>query len=67
MNRNKLDGRFYAIKKIVIRAGQKLNRIMREVQTLSRLNHNYIIRYYQAWLEEVEDGHVISLTLTLIV
>ena len=28
---------------------------MREVQTLSRLNHQHIIRYYQAWLEEVEE------------
>ncbi len=56
--RNKLDGRFYAVKKIIIRQGQRLARIMREVQTLSRLHHQNIIRYYQAWLEEVQDSEV---------
>jgi hypothetical protein len=55
MIRNKLDGRFYAVKKIVIRQGHKLTRIMREVQTLSRLHHQNILRYYQAWIEEAPE------------
>lgn len=59
--RNKLDGRFYAVKKIIIRQGQRLARIMREVQTLSRLHHQNIIRYYQAWLEEVQDSEVMRI------
>jgi len=30
-DRNKLDGRFYAVKKIIIKQGQRLTRMMREV------------------------------------
>ena len=52
--RNKLDGRYYAIKKIKIYQGNFLKRIMREVQTLSLMHHQYVLRYYQAWIEEVE-------------
>ncbi|KAI9098889.1 kinase-like domain-containing protein [Phlyctochytrium arcticum] len=52
--RNRIDGRFYAIKKIKLdpkdREGSK--RILREVQTLSRLHHQFVVRYYQAWFEE---------------
>ncbi|KAI8587008.1 kinase-like domain-containing protein [Geranomyces variabilis] len=52
--RNRIDGRFYAIKKIKLnpqdREGSK--RILREVQTLSRLHHQYVVRYYQAWFED---------------
>jgi eukaryotic translation initiation factor 2-alpha kinase 4 len=58
MPRNKLDGRYYAVKKIVIRQGHKLTRIMREVQTLSRLHHQNILRYYQAWIEEAPEAKV---------
>ena len=57
--RNRLDGRFYAIKKILITHawGQgkdksaRLNRILREVTTLSRLHHQYVLRYFQAFIE----------------
>lgn len=53
--KNRLDGRYYAIKKIKIYQGNFLKRIMREVQTLSLMHHQYVLRYYQAWLEEVEN------------
>lgn len=51
--RNKLDGRFYAVKKIKLNAkDMKQNRrYLREVATLSRLHHEYVVRYYQAWIE----------------
>eukprot|EP00742_Colponemidia_sp_Colp-10_P012155 GILJ01013604.1.p1 GENE.GILJ01013604.1~~GILJ01013604.1.p1 ORF type:complete len:1303 (+),score=222.06 GILJ01013604.1:389-3910(+) len=49
--RNKLDGRYYAVKKIRVSEGQALNRILREVTTLSRLHHQYVLRYNQAWIE----------------
>ncbi|KAJ3150466.1 hypothetical protein HDU86_006639 [Geranomyces michiganensis] len=52
--RNRIDGRFYAIKKIKLnpqdREGSK--RILREVQTLSRLHHQFVVRYYQSWFED---------------
>ena len=52
--RNRLDGRYYAIKKIKIYQGNFQKKIMREVQTLSLMHHQYVLRYYQAWIEEVE-------------
>lgn len=49
---NRLDGRFYAIKRISIGPNPNaLRRILREVITLSKLHHQYVLRYYQAWIE----------------
>lgn len=53
--RNKIDGRFYAIKKIKVKQSQALTRILREVDLLSRLEHRHVLRYYQAWLDESEE------------
>ncbi|ODV95137.1 hypothetical protein PACTADRAFT_49886 [Pachysolen tannophilus NRRL Y-2460] len=49
--RNKIDGRFYAIKKIR-HTNDKLSSILNEVMLLARLNHQYVVRYFAAWLEE---------------
>lgn len=49
--RNKLDGRPYAIKKIQA-TSDKLTYILQEVWLLSRLNHQYVVRYFGAWLED---------------
>ncbi|KAK9479055.1 kinase-like domain-containing protein [Lipomyces japonicus] len=49
--RNRLDGRFYAIKKIR-HTQNKLSSILGEVMLLSRLSHQYVVRYFTAWLEE---------------
>lgn len=48
---NRLDGRQYAVKKIPLEAHSSgaFERIMREVTTLSRLQHANVVRYYQAW------------------
>lgn len=53
--RNKLDGRFYAIKKISQRSAAALKDTLSEIMLLSRLNHPYVVRYYTAWLEEDYD------------
>ncbi|KAL2010403.1 hypothetical protein VTN00DRAFT_6210 [Thermoascus crustaceus] len=50
--RNKLDGRFYAIKKISQNSAAALKDTLSEIMLLSRLNHPYVVRYYTAWLEE---------------
>ncbi|KAF8463587.1 kinase-like domain-containing protein [Kalaharituber pfeilii] len=50
--RNRLDGRMYAVKKITQTHGNSLTDILSEVMLLSRLNHQYVVRYYTAWLEE---------------
>merc|ERR1719186_1605551 len=65
--RNKLDGRQYAIKSIRLNPSNKtVNRkIMREVQLLSRLNHENVVRYYNAWQEVTtiaEDSEVTEIS-----
>lgn len=51
--RNKIDGRYYAVKRIRLDAKnvEHNRKILREVMTLSRLQHERIIRYFQAWIE----------------
>ncbi|KAF3482395.1 serine/threonine-protein kinase GCN2 [Arthroderma uncinatum] len=50
--RNKLDGRFYAVKKISQKSPVALKDTLSEIMLLSRLNHPYVVRYFTAWLEE---------------
>ncbi|SCV03361.1 LAME_0H09802g1_1 [Lachancea meyersii CBS 8951] len=52
--RNALDSRYYAIKKIR-HTEEKLSSILSEVMLLASLNHQYVVRYYAAWLEEEPD------------
>lgn len=49
--RNTLDSRYYAVKK-VRHTEEKLSTILSEVMLLASLNHQYVVRYYAAWLEE---------------
>ncbi|KAI9875262.1 MAG: hypothetical protein M1830_008699 [Pleopsidium flavum] len=62
--RNKLDGRFYAIKKLSHESAAALTGILSEVMLLSRLNSPYIVRYYNAWEEfdAVQDEDAVSAT-----
>lgn len=55
--RNALDSRYYAIKKIR-HTEEKLSTILSEVMLLASLNHQYVVRYYAAWLEEDIDDSV---------
>ncbi|OCF45594.1 PEK/GCN2 protein kinase [Kwoniella heveanensis CBS 569] len=50
--RNKLDGRSYAIKKVKLRPEDNEQKVYREVNNLSRVNHQHIVRYYSCWLED---------------
>jgi len=54
--RNRLDGRLYAIKKVKLdpKDSEYNRKILREVTTLSRLHHEYVVRYFQAWFEEAD-------------
>lgn len=58
--RNRLDGIYYAIKKI--RLGNNIDeahpyeKILREIKNLARLEHQNVIRYYSSWLEFIEDS-----------
>ncbi|XP_038618307.1 eukaryotic translation initiation factor 2-alpha kinase 1 isoform X1 [Tachyglossus aculeatus] len=53
--RNKLDGQFYAIKKILIKKATKRDcmKVLREVKVLAGLQHPNIVGYHTAWLEHV--------------
>ncbi len=49
---NRLDGRQYAVKKIKMQSQspQGFSRLIREVTTLSRLQHPHVVRYFQVCL-----------------
>ena len=54
--RNKLDSSMYAIKKVRLYSNSKSNeKVLREVITLSRLHHQYVVRYFQAWVESTNE------------
>lgn len=68
--RNKLDGRPYAIsecgnlsltdatEKVKLRPEEDFGRVLREVQSLSRVSHQHIVRYYGCWRETVGQAAV---------
>lgn len=53
--RKKIDGQIYAIKKITTRASRSLTTTLTEVRMLAQLSHPAIVRYYDAWIEQVYD------------
>src|SRR5450432_1528216 len=53
--RKKLDGQFYAIKKITQKSSSSLTEVLKEVRLLSRLSHPYVVRYYNTWTEEIPE------------
>lgn len=66
--RNLVDDREYAVKRIVIRS-KKLNQagnknhhhtILMEARSLSKLNHQNIVRYYGAWVEACPAGTILD-------
>ncbi|XP_073504105.1 eukaryotic translation initiation factor 2-alpha kinase 1 isoform X1 [Phyllobates terribilis] len=54
--RNKLDGQFYAIKKILIKkvSRRDCKKVLREVKVLAGLHHRNIVGYNTAWMEHVQ-------------
>ncbi|KAJ1774112.1 eukaryotic translation initiation factor 2-alpha kinase [Coemansia sp. RSA 1843] len=61
--RNRIDGRFYAIKKIKLnpRDDEGSKKIFREVTTLSRLHHQNIVRYYTTWVEDYDTRSAVGM------
>ncbi|NWS71399.1 E2AK1 kinase, partial [Crotophaga sulcirostris] len=57
--RNKLDGQFYAIKKINIKKATRRDcmKVLREVKVLAGLQHPNIVGYHTAWMEYVQAVH----------
>ncbi|NXK47641.1 E2AK1 kinase, partial [Chauna torquata] len=54
--RNKLDGQFYAIKKISIKKATRRDcmKVLREVKVLAGLQHPNVVGYHTAWMEHVQ-------------
>ncbi|XP_063039722.1 eIF-2-alpha kinase GCN2 isoform X2 [Engraulis encrasicolus] len=60
---NNLDGCYYAVKRIQVNPmSRQFRRIKGEVTLLSRLNHENIVRYYNAWIERHETPATCVLT-----
>ncbi|ESL05923.1 eukaryotic translation initiation factor 2-alpha kinase [Trypanosoma rangeli SC58] len=57
--RKKVDGRLYAVKKILTKKDQS-EKVLREVQSLAALSHKNIVRYYDAWMEPGCDEDLLS-------
>ncbi|NWW36308.1 E2AK1 kinase, partial [Panurus biarmicus] len=57
--RNKLDGQFYAIKKIKIKKATRRDcmKVLREVKVLAGLQHPNVVGYHTAWMEQVQTVH----------
>ena len=56
--RNILDNRQYALKRIPLSARnrQLYKKMTREVELLSRLNHENVVRYFNSWIESVTEA-----------
>ncbi|NWI14314.1 E2AK1 kinase, partial [Crypturellus soui] len=54
--RNKLDGQFYAIKRINIKKATRRDcmKVLREVKVLAELQHPNIVGYHTAWMEHAQ-------------
>lgn len=54
--KNKLDLRYYAIKRIRMNPNNKKynKQITRETRLLSSLNHENVVRYYSTWVERYD-------------
>ena len=56
--RNRIDDRIYAMKAVKLSAAgigsDERTRVLREVQVLSSLNSEHVVRYYAAWVEKAD-------------
>jgi serine/threonine protein kinase len=56
MCRNRIDGQLYALKVVKIRVDDaRRDKVLREARLLSSLTHSRIVRYFQCWIEAVEE------------
>ncbi|XP_028286657.1 eukaryotic translation initiation factor 2-alpha kinase 1 isoform X2 [Parambassis ranga] len=58
--KNKLDGQYYAVKKILIKKVSKEDcmKVLREAKVLSSLQHVNVVGYHTAWMEHVQPAAI---------
>lgn len=63
--KNLLDNRQYAIKRIPLtsRSKQIYKKMTREVELLSRLNHENVVRYFNSWIESATEKDLTKYSL----
>ena len=54
--RNKVDNNIYALKSILLPQHKDTSSVLREVQALSSLNSEHIVRFYTSWVEKGEQN-----------
>ena len=62
--RHKLDGNLYALKQILLK-NEDRSVVMREVEVLSRIHNDHVVRYYGAWVERGRSENLPTDTLNL--
>lgn len=64
--KNILDNRQYAIKRIPLtsKSRQIFKKMTREVELLSRLNHENVVRYFNSWIENANESDLKKYALT---
>eukprot|EP00591_Stephanopyxis_turris_P005501 CAMPEP_0195530738 /NCGR_PEP_ID=MMETSP0794_2-20130614/33768_1 /TAXON_ID=515487 /ORGANISM="Stephanopyxis turris, Strain CCMP 815" /LENGTH=439 /DNA_ID=CAMNT_0040662313 /DNA_START=194 /DNA_END=1513 /DNA_ORIENTATION=+ len=60
--KNRLDSQVYAMKAVRLGKGimdaEDRSRVLREVEVLSSLNSEHIVRYFAAWIEKAAEEHI---------
>ena len=63
---HKLDGKLYAMKVVAAPSSDMdFNKVLREVQVLSSIQNEHVVRYYSAWVEKTNNGdHLLTSSTT---
>jgi translation initiation factor 2-alpha kinase 4 len=57
--RNRVDSRIYALKTVLLLKAD-VSKVLREVQVLSSLSSDNVVRYYGAWVEKGDNGGMVA-------
>lgn len=54
---NRLDEGFYAVKRIAVANNERaIQKVLREVRAMAKLDHRGLTRYYHTWIEKPPPG-----------
>ena len=61
--RNKIDHVVYAVKKIKMKDSAQLDTCIKEVTSMAGLDHPGVVKYYSAWVEEMESDEAMRISI----